>query len=209
MSDEEIYNPGDIVTVSGTEFVILDIIKLPKEDEPRYIAMTVKSQFNSIFDDESNDYAKSDLRNRVEEWIEEADLDKAMLAPRFLNLMALDGYRGNGYISALAAPLTLDERRKYAGVIPGQDGDEWLATCWGDPEGADGFLGIGVTEDGRVMGYDTETPLGCRPAVLFDPKYLRDEGKKEIDLTKVPTAKLFAELGCRLQEGLLVDKKEG
>jgi len=43
----------------------------------------------------------------------------------------LDGYKDYGPLEVLAAPLTLDEHRKYSEVIPDPDKACWLATGLG------------------------------------------------------------------------------
>lgn len=212
MSAEKTYKPGDIITLSGIEFVILDTVESLSDVEPKYLAMTVKSQFRSPFDEgNSNNYAQSDLRNRVDEWLEETGIDTDHLVYRVVDLMTLDGYKGFGTVRALAAPLTLDERRKYAEIIPDPDEAEWLATGWGGP----GKIGTNyvwnVDTDGSCSYSSADYTYGVRPALILDPVLLAsvDDEKMEPDLSKVSDRDLLAELVRRADErGCVVEARE-
>ena len=99
-----LHEPGDIVALAGTRFVVLDVERRGK------------SEFGS-----SNNYAESDLKKAVDKWLEDMGkkgLDNAKLIPREIDLTTLDGSGRYGKLSVKAAPLTLDEARKYADIIP-------------------------------------------------------------------------------------------
>ena len=120
-------NPGDVITLAETEFVVLDII----DGCPFVVALL--NQGSSKFGD-NNDYSKSFLRNAMNNWLEDFDIDSDLVMEREIDLTTLDGYKGYGKLKVKAAPLTMDEARRYAELIPNPDSWSWLATGWGGTE---------------------------------------------------------------------------
>ena len=126
-----LHEPGDIVTLAGTRFVVLDVERrgsLPASNWPKCSGRMPDSLFllalESVGASEfgsSNNYAESDLKKAVDKWLEDMGkrgLDNAKLIPREIDLTTLDGSGCYGKLSVKAAPLTLDEAREYADIIP-------------------------------------------------------------------------------------------
>ena len=136
-----LHEPGDIVTLAGTRFVVLDVERrgsLPDSLFLLALEPVGTSEFGS-----SNNYAESDLKKAVDKWLEDMDkrgLDNAKLIPREIDLTTLDGSGCYGKLSVKAAPLTLDEAREYADIIPNAERWCWLATGWSGPSKSDGDL---------------------------------------------------------------------
>ena len=143
-------NPGDIITLADVKFAVLDII----DGNPFVVALT--NQGSSRFGD-SNNYANSTIRNVVENWLEDLDIDTDLVMEREIDLTTLDGYKGYGKLKVKAAPLTMDEARKYAELIPDPDDWSWLATGWGAPEHFGSQLALGVFSDGDWGRYGSPT----------------------------------------------------
>lgn len=186
-------NPGDIITLADVKFAVLDII----DGNPFVVALT--NQGSSRFGD-SNNYANSTLRNVVENWLEDLDIDTDLVMEREIDLTTLDGYKGYGKLKVKAAPLTMDEARKYAELIPDPDDWSWLATGWGAPEhfGSQLALGVGSSggwyDDGFCSGSG-----GVRPALMLSSALLTSVEIKT-DLSDVSTDDLMAELKRRIEE---------
>ena len=144
-----LHEPGDIVTLAGTRFVVLDVEcrgSLPDSLFLLALESVGVSEFGS-----SNNYAESDLKKAVEKWLEDMGkrgLDNAKLIPREIDLTTLDGSGCYGKLSVKAAPLTLDEARKYADITPNAERLCWLATGWSGPSKSDGDLALYVGSDG-------------------------------------------------------------
>lgn len=185
-------NPGDIITLADVKFAVLDII----DGNPFVVALT--NQGSSRFGD-SNNYANSTLRNVVENWLEGLDIDTDLLMEREIDLTTLDGYKGYGKLKVKAAPLTMDEARKYAELIPDPDDWSWLATGWGAPEhfGSAGALYVGSDGDWN-NGYCSSS-RGIRPALMLSSALLTSVEIKT-DLSDVSTDDLMAELKRRIEE---------
>jgi hypothetical protein len=185
-------NPGDIITLADVKFAVLDII----DGNPFVVALT--NQGSSRFGD-SNNYANSTLRNVVENWLEDLDIDTDLVMEREIDLTTLDGYKGYGKLKVKAAPLTMDEARKYAELIPDPDDWSWLATGWGAPEhfGSQGALGVG--SNGNWNNNNCSNSNGIRPALMLSSALLTSVEIKT-DLSDVSTDDLMAELKRRIEE---------
>ena len=185
-------NPGDIITLADVKFAVLDII----DGNPFVVALT--NQGNSRFGD-SNNYANSTLRNVVENWLEDLDLDTDLVMEREIDLTTLDGYKGYGKLKVKAAPLTMDEARKYAELIPDPDDWSWLATGWGAPEHFGSACALDVNSNGHWYGSYCSNSNGIRPALMLSSALLTSVEIKT-DLSDVSTDDLMAELKRRIEE---------
>ena len=185
-------NPGDIITLADVKFAVLDII----DGNPFVVALT--NQGSSRFGD-SNNYANSTLRNVVENWLEDLDIDTDLVMEREIDLTTLDGYNGYGKLKVKAAPLTMDEARKYAELIPDPDDWSWLATGWGAPEHFGSTSALFVYSNGGWNNYYCSSSFGIRPALMLSSALLTSVEIKT-DLTGVSTDELLAELKRRTEE---------
>lgn len=185
-------NPGDIITLADVKFAVLDII----DGNPFVVALT--NQGSSRFGD-SNNYANSTLRNVAENWLEDLDIDTDLVMEREIDLTTLDGYKGYGKLKVKAAPLTMDEARKYAELIPDPDDWSWLATGWGAPEHFGSLIALGVDSNGYWGFSVCSYSLGVRPALMLSSALLTSVEIKT-DLSDVSTDDLMAELKRRIEE---------
>lgn len=185
-------NPGDIITLADVKFAVLDII----DGNPFVVALT--NQGSSRFGD-SNNYANSTLRNVVENWLEDLDIDTDLVMEREIDLTTLDGYKGYGKLKVKAAPLTMDEARKYAELIPDPDDWSWLATGWGAPEHFGSLRALCVYSDGYWYDNGCSYSYGIRPALMLSSALLTSVEIKT-DLSDVSTDDLMAELKRRIEE---------
>lgn len=185
-------NPGDIITLADVKFAVLDII----DGNPFVVALT--NQGSSRFGD-SNNYANSTIRNVVENWLEDLDIDTDLVMEREIDLTTLDGYKGYGKLKVKAAPLTMDEARKYAELIPDPDDWSWLATGWGAPEHFGSQHALDVGSNGNWNSSHCSNSDGIRPALMLSSALLTSVEIKT-DLSDVSTDDLMAELKRRIEE---------
>ena len=195
------HKPGDIITLGGIEFGVLDVREPVCSDDPGSLfVVAVNTQGDDCRFGDTNDYTKSDLREAVDEWLEElgqngVDLD--LIEPREIDLTTLDGRANYGKLEVKAAPLTLDEARMYAKFIPESDGWSWLATGWG-LSSIGSALAFIVNSNGKWSNNDCSNADGIRPALVISSSLLTSE--REPDLTDVPTDALLGELRRRIGE---------
>ncbi len=98
-----------------------------------------------------------------------------------------------------AAPLTLDEARKYADIIPNAERWCWLATGWSGLSKSDGDLALCVSSYGGWGSGGCSDSSGIRPALKV-PSILFEDSEAGLDLSKVPTDDLLQEIHRRLAE---------
>ena len=173
-----LHEPGDIVTLAGTRFVVLDVERRGSLPDSLFL-LALESVGASEFGS-SNNYAESDLKKAVDKWLEDMGkrgLDNAKLIPREIDLTTLDGSGCYGKLSVKAAPLTLDEAREYADIIPNAERWCWLATGWSGPSKSDGDLALYVSSNGDWYGNLCSYSYGIRPALILPSSLLvSDDG---------------------------------
>lgn len=167
------YEPGDIINLAGTKFVVLDVERRGNLPDSLFV-LSCDTVGESVFG-RNNNYAISDLRSEVDKWLEEMGkkgLNLDRIIPRNIDLTTLDGCIEYNTMKVKAAPLTLDEARKYAYKIPRVYRWYWLATGWsGHTEGGkNNSLGIGSNNEWQ-FGHCTDSH-GIRPAMKVSASIL-------------------------------------
>lgn len=202
------HKPGDIIEFAGSKFVVLDILDpssgVPEghgytDNGPDLFILSLESQGESRFGD-SNNYAESELRRQTAAWLDDLlahGVDPDLLRTRTLDLTTMDGHGKYGELTVKAAPLTIDEARKYADVIPNCDDACWLATGWGGP----GYFGAAHALFVYTLGdwnYDyCSYSYGIRPALVISSLLLAS--KEEPYLSEASTEELLEELRRRIE----------
>ena len=196
------HKPGDIIEFAGSKFVVLDDLSpFNGEDEAHDLfILSLESQGESRFGD-SNNYAESELRRRTAAWLDDLlahGVDPDLLRTRTLDLTTMDGHGKYGELTVKAAPLTMDEARKYADVIPNCDDACWLATGWGGPGRHGAACALLVYTNGLWYSSDCSNSYGIRPALVISSLLLAS--KEEPDLSEASTEELLEELRRRIEE---------
>ena len=197
-----LHEPGDIVTLAGTRFVVLNIECCPGSCEPESLFLLAMESVGESKFGSSNNYAESDLKKAVDKWLEDMEkkgLDSTKLLHRKIDLTTLDGSDCYGKLSVKAAPLTLDEARLYEALIPNAERWCWLATGWSGPSKSDGDLALYVNTNGD-WGYNyCSNSYGVRPALKVS-SILFEDSEAGLDLSKISTDDLLQEIHRRLAE---------
>ena len=196
------HKPGDIIEIAGKKFVVLDDLSPFSEESEGHdlLILSLESQGESRFG-ENNNYAESDLRRRTAAWLDDLldhGVDPDLIRSRTMNLTTLDGHGKYGELEVKAAPLTLDEARKYADIIPNCDDACWLATGWGGPEYYGATLALLVYSNGNWRYDYCSDSYGIRPALVISSFLLPSEN--EPDLSEVSTEDLLEEVRRRIGE---------
>ena len=196
------HKPGDIIEIAGKRFVVLDDLSPFSEESEGHdlLILSLESQGESRFG-ENNNYAESELRRRTAAWLDDLldhGVDPELIRSRTIDLTTLDGHGEYGTLEVKAAPLTLDEARKYAKVIPNCDDACWLATGWGGPGYFGAALALLVSANGDWHNYHCSNSYGIRPALVISSFLLPSEN--EPDLSEVSTEDLLEEVRRRIGE---------
>lgn len=189
--------PGDIITIKGTEFAVLDIEKGTAKDGKDKLFVLLKEPFGSTpFSTDGNDYAKSKLRNEVERWYCEfaSGLNKELIFYREIDLLTMDGRANYGVVTCTAAPLTFDEWRKYSRYIPDCERSYWLATGDGAPGRSGAARALLVYSDGDCLSYVCSNSYAVRPAMWVSEDLIDEPKDEKPDLSEYSTMELLQEL---------------
>lgn len=202
------HKPGDIIEFAGSKFVVLDILDpssgVPEghgytDNGPDLFILSLESQGESRFGD-SNNYAESELRRQTAAWLDDLlahGVDPDLLRTRTLDLTTMDGHGKYGELTVKAAPLTIDEARKYADVIPNCDDACWLATGWGGPGYFGATYALRVVTNGNWDLSYCSNSCGIRPALVISSLLLAS--KEEPYLSEASTEELLEELRRRIE----------
>lgn len=202
------HKPGDIIEFAGSKFVVLDILDpssgVPEghgytDNGPDLFILSLESQGESRFGD-SNNYAESELRRQTAAWLDDLlahGVDPDLLRTRTLDLTTMDGHGKYGELTVKAAPLTIDEARKYADVIPNCDDACWLATGWGGPGYFGATYALLVHTNGSWSHSHCSLSYGIRPALVISSLLLAS--KEEPYLSEASTEELLEELRRRIE----------
>lgn len=158
--------PGRIVAFHGEPCLVL-------EHRTDGTLLMTCNQIKSVFGD-SNNFAESKLCEHLNgaflDALTENHTDDVL--PRTVDLTALNGSKEYGSVACKVAPLTLDEYRKYCGIVPLPDSWEWLSTPWSTPEvNEDDTWVMGLSTNGNLDGNYYYNSRGSRPAFLIPSDY--------------------------------------
>ena len=193
------YKPGDIITIKGTEFAVLDVEKGAANGKDKLFVLLKEPIGSTPFSTDGNDYTESKLREKTDQWFEEfsGDLNKKLVFSREISLLTMDGRANYGIVYRLAAPLTFDEWRKYSRYIPDCEKSYWLAT--GD--GATGRYGVDaamlVYPNGAWGSGSCSNAYAVRPALVVSEELI--DTPKDDGLSKYSTMELIQELAERAE----------
>lgn len=151
---------GDIFKWGEKEYILLDIIN------GGYLCLAKDVWFKSKFDDQTNDWSKSQLRGdiviKAKKFI--PDIDKLMLFNR--DLTTDDGLTDYKQCSDNISMLTCNEYRKYRKFIPTTDERYWTITA--DSIIYSPFVRF-IYSDGALNGGNTYCEhVGVRPLICLD-----------------------------------------
>lgn len=199
------HKPGDIIELAGIKFVVLQTggVENSFTTTDDMLIVALESQGDTCFGT-SNNYSESKLKEAVDAWLyclteklEEDGYNSDLIKNRVIDLTTLDGYKGFGSLEVAAAPLTMDEARKYAEVIPDPDEACWLATGWGGPEHFGSAYALLVGSGGVWNYLSCSDSYGIRPALVISSLLLASED--EPDLSDYTTDELLAEVRRRIE----------
>ena len=154
--------PGKVIAYRGEPCIVLE----HREDGTLLMAVEhIEHTFGS-----SNNFAASSLRAHLNgaylDALTESHPDE--IITRTVDLTALNGSKEYGTVECKVAPLTLDELRKYHGILPNPESWEWSVTPWSTPCVDDDHTWVlGLDSDGNLYNDRCSGTRGSRPAFLI------------------------------------------
>lgn len=199
------YKPGDIITIKGMEFAVLDVEKGAANGKDKLFVL-LKEPFGSTpFSTDGNDYTESKLLDEVGRWYSEfvSGLNTELIFQREISLLTVDGRVNYGVVYRLAAPLTFDEWRKYSRYIPDCEKSYWLATGDSAPGCPGAECAMFVFYDGAWGNGSRLNTYAVRPALVVSEELA--DAPEDDGLSKYNTMELIQELAERAKMDRGVD----
>lgn len=185
--------PGQTVKYRGTSCTVL-------EHRPEGTLLLCNERIKRTFG-KTNNYATSSLRDHLNgaflDALTQGHPDEVIT--RTVDLTAVNGSKEYGSCECKVAPLTLDEIRKYHGIMPLPESWEWCATPWSTPAVDEDETWVqGLLSVGYVSGDGCARTNGSRPAFLIPSNYaVEDESNP---LAQYTVNELIAEVNRRMCE---------
>lgn len=185
------FAPGKVISYRGEPCIILEH---RKEGTLLMSVEHIEHPFGS-----NNNFAASSLRAHLNgaylEALTESHPDEVIT--RTVDLTALNGSKEYGTVECKVAPLTLDELRKYHGIIPKPEMWEWSATPWSTPCVDDDHSWVlGLNTSGGLNVYSCSLTYGSRPAFLIPSDFAVEDDSNPLE--QYSTNELVAEVNRRM-----------
>lgn len=168
--------PGQTVAYHGEPCIVLE----HRADGTLLMAANaIEYKFGS-----GNNFATSALRMHLNanylDTLTEGHPDE--IITRTVDLTALNGSKEFGTCDCKVAPLTLDELRKYRGIIPKPESWEWSVTPWSTPcVDGDNTWVMGLHTNGSVYYGHCTYSGGSRPAFLIPSNYAVEDDSNPLE----------------------------
>ena len=171
--------PGKVISYRGEPCIVLE----HRQDGTLLMDTEwVKRSFGS-----SNNFAASSLRSHLNgvylDGITQGHPDEVIT--RTVDLTALNGSKEYGTVECKVAPLTLDELRKYHGILPNPNDEEafeWSVTPWSTPCVDDDHVWVlGLLSDGNLYYNGCSSTDGSRPAFLIPSDYTVEDDSNPLE----------------------------
>lgn len=158
---------GDTFELAGLTWKILDITA------EGYMCLADKLTDKMTFDEKSNDWVKSQLREYLNtEFIEKIadEIGEENIVSFKRDLLSLDGQTEYGECEDKVSLLTIDEYRKYRSLIPNTDDYWWwLISPWSTACNDWSTSVTVLSSSGIVNRNICDNYLGVRPVCIFSP----------------------------------------
>ena len=168
--------PGKVISYRGEPCIVLE----HRQDGTLLMDTEwVKRSFGS-----SNNFAASSLRSHLNgvylDGITQGHPDEVIT--RTVDLTALNGSKEYGTVECKVAPLTLDELRKYHGILPNPESWEWSVTPWSTPCVDDDHVWVlGLNSDGNLGNDYCSYTHGSRPAFLIPSDFAVEDDSNPLE----------------------------
>lgn len=164
---------GDTFELAGLTWKILDITT------EGYMCLADKLEDEMVFDEQSNNWIMSQLREYLNtEYIEKIadEIDEENIVTFERNLLSVDGQTEYGKCKDKVSLLTVDEYRKYRKLIPNtEDYWWWLVSPWSTVCNDWGRATTAISSSGTVSTLSCFFDHGVRPVCIFSSSIFESE----------------------------------
>ena len=168
--------PGKVISYRGEPCIVLEH---RKEGTLLATAKQIEAKFGP-----TNNFAGSPLKSHLNvnflDSITQGHPEEVI--PRTVDLTALNGSKEYGTVECKVAPLTLDELRKYHGILPNPESWEWSVTPWSTPCVDDDHTWVlGLYSDGDLNYCSCSSTYGSRPAFLIPSDFAVEDDSNPLE----------------------------
>lgn len=173
--------PGKVILYRGEPCIVLEH---RKEGTLLAVAEQIEQSFGKTnnFKDEDN-ALRVHLNGAFLDSITQGHPEEVIT--RTVDLTALNGSKEYGTVECKVAPLTLDELRKYHGILPNPNDEEafeWSVTPWSTPCVDDDHSWVlGLYSNGLLYRYGCSNALGSRPAFLIPSDFAVEDDSNPLE----------------------------
>ena len=168
--------PGKVILYRGEPCIVLEH---RKEGTLLAVAEQIEQSFGKTnnFKDEDN-ALRVHLNGAFLDSITQGHPEEVIT--RTVDLTALNGSKEYGTVECKVAPLTLDELRKYHGIIPKPEVWEWSATPWSTPKVDEDDTWI-LISNGYLGNFSCSNTYGSRPAFLIPSDFAVEDDSNPLE----------------------------
>ena len=170
---------GDTFKIGDRDFIVLD------QNEYAETTEVISKGFmaeNIVFDDDTRDYRKSNLRKVIEEVIQpiiELEVGEENIVECSVDLTSVDMQEEFSRFKCKVRPITFDEARKYNDLLVNNELNDWWWTCtpWSTAERECGYSIAVVASSGRVINRYCNDNNGVRPFCILKSNIFVSKGE--------------------------------
>lgn len=172
-------HPGDTFKIGDHDFIVLD------QNEYAETTAVISKGFmaeNIVFDDDTRDYSKSNLRKVIEEKIQpiiESEVGAENIVEDSADLTSVDMQEEFSRFKCKVRPITFDEARQYNDLLVDNKLDDWWWTCtpWSTAERGGEYSIAVVASSGNIgEGYYVDDG-GVRPFCILKSNIFVSKGE--------------------------------
>ena len=172
-------HPGDTFKIGDHDFIVLD------QNEYAETTAVISKGFmeeDIVFDDDTRDYSKSNLRKVIEGDIQpiiEAEVGEENIVENYVDLISVDMQEEFSRFKCEVRPITFDEARKYNDLLVNNELNNWWWTCtpWSTAERGWEYSIAVVASSGGIDGRFYFSNFGVRPFCILKSNIFVSKGE--------------------------------
>lgn len=168
---------GSVFKIGEHDFIVLEQM----EGQTAVISKDFMAE-NVIFDEDTRDYNKSNIKNVIESEIQpviESAVGAENLVEHEVDLTSVDMQNEFGKCRCKVRPIAFDEARKYNNLLVNEDLDDWwwTLTPWSTEKRGWKWTIAVVSPVGHVVRYGCHDDLGVRPFCILKSDIFVSKGE--------------------------------
>lgn len=172
-------HPGDTFKIGDHDFIVL--FQDDFTETTRVISKGFMAE-NILFDDDTRDYSKSNLRKVIEEDIQpiiESEVGEENIVENYVDLISVDMQEEFSRFKCKVRPITFDEARKYNDLIVNNELNDlwWTCTPWSTTERGWEYSIAVVASFGSVGSRGYGGSSGVRPFCILKSNIFVSKGE--------------------------------